>query len=145
MGDNFDQNYAMTAKAATLLLSRWDERAEEATHHRKIAEIYKNTLPKSIQFEQNPESKSLYLRFPIKIEKRTELVAHLKQKGVHIGDTWYDAPVGPKRYLAQTNYQTGQCPNAEKLSATIINLPTHINISEVEAQSLAEEVSKWLQ
>jgi perosamine synthetase len=143
MGRQYSKIYAMPAKAATLINGLWHDRDKEFAHRRMIAGIYANRLPESIQFKISGKSKPLYLRYPIRVEKRAELIDYLKQRGIHIGDTWYDAPVGPKRYMRLTNYKRGMCPNADRLAETIVNLPTHININEAEATALAIWINTW--
>src|SRR5665213_3345368 len=143
MSDNLEGIYNMEPSAVRLLLKRWHYQAEESKHRQKIADIYKKTLPAKVQIKPLSKSQSLYLRFPLFINDRASLLAHLKSKSIYIGDTWYDAPISPKRYLAQTTYVTGQCPNAEVLSGHIVNLPTHIHVDEEHAQFIAKEVNVW--
>lgn len=145
MSDNLAGIYTMEPSAARLLLKRWQMEAHELSHRQTVADIYKKALPSKIQIKPEPKSRSVYLRFPLLVDDRAALLAYLKSKSIYIGDTWYDAPIAPKRYLSQTNYQEGDCPNAETLAGHIVNLPTHIHVSEQQAQMIAEEVNKWLQ
>ncbi|MBI3088721.1 MAG: DegT/DnrJ/EryC1/StrS family aminotransferase [Candidatus Colwellbacteria bacterium] len=62
---------------------------------------------------------------------------------VFVSDVWYDAPISPHKYLHLTNYQQGQCPLAEKIASRILNLPTHINVSEKEADRITELINQW--
>ncbi len=144
MSDNIDDLFTMEPSAARLLLKRWNDREEEFSHRLAIAKVYKSTMPNSIQIKTLARSHPLYLRFPIKVNDRPSLIVHLKSKGIYVGDTWYDAPIAPKRYLKLTNYKAGDCPKSEKLAEHIVNLPTHINISERQAESIAIEVNTWL-
>lgn len=144
MNDSLQGIQAMTGKAAVLLLSRWHARGSEIAHRRKIAAIYQAALPPEIQFAPLSGSQPLFLRFAIAAADRKGLISQLKQSGIYLGDTWYDAPVAPARYLKATAYKTGECPNAEKLAGEIVNLPTHINVSENQAADIAEKVSQWL-
>lgn len=144
MSDDVKDLYAMTPKAATLLLKRWDTRQAEFDHRRKIAEVYSRVLPSSVQYKILGKG-ALFLRFPIKVSNRQALIAGLKNFQVYIGDTWYDAPIGPKRYLALTDYRQGECPRSESVANEIVNLPTHINISEKQAIFVAEKVKQWLE
>jgi dTDP-4-amino-4,6-dideoxygalactose transaminase len=144
MSDNVKKPYRMTGKAKGLLVARWLKREEEVTHRRKVADVYKKLLPAGVLYLQAERGLPSYLRFPIKVSNRAGLVKHLKASGIYIGDTWYDAPIAPARYLARTSYQQGMCPEAEKLCAEIVNLPTHINVTEQDAKRIVGKVNSWL-
>lgn len=114
-------------------------------HRKKIAKIYsqnisKKALSKKIVGLINLSSN---LRFPIFVENRVRLIEFLKRNGIYLSDIWYDAPVAPKRYLRQTAYK-GECPNAEKISETILNLPAHKNVSEKTALFISSKINQWL-
>ena len=112
------------------------------SHRREIAETYARLVDKRLLLPFDPRH-SANLRFPIRAQNRGSLVRFLKKRGVHISDIWYDAPIAPKKYIHRTNYK-GQCPNAERVSETILNLPTHINVSPIQARAIAESVNEWL-
>lgn len=111
-------------------------------HRKKITQIYRENLPKNLQVKH--DSKSIYLRFPIIVNDRLALLKSLKRYKIYLSDTWYDAPIGPKKYLDKTDYEKGTCPNAEDVSDHIVNLPTHINVSEEQALHIAGKVNEWL-
>ena len=110
----------------------------DVQHRRAIASIYAQNLPSSIVSEF-----STSLRFPIFISHRHRLIKFLEAQGIYISDIWYDAPIAPQKYLHATTYRH-QCPQAETIAATIINLPTHRNISPAQAQILASFINQWL-
>lgn len=143
MSDNIRGLYGMTAMGCALLPDLWAHKTSTLKHRRRIAAVYHKNLPADIQYQPGP-GETAYLRFPIRVADRKSLVAHLKRQGVYIGDTWYDAPIAPGRYMADTDYQMGQCPEADKLAAEIVNLPTHRHVSEEAARAIAEKVKKWL-
>ncbi len=144
MGDNGPGSFTMEPSAARFLLKRWVLLDSELEHRRTIAGIYHKILPESVQFSPPAKSEPSYLRFPLLVKNRTALVAHLKTKGLYIGDTWYDAVIAPARYLAQTSYKSGDCPRAEELAEHIANLPTHRHVSELDAERIAKGISSWL-
>lgn len=141
MSDNIQEPHAMSPKAATLLLGRWPERETEAEHRKQISAIYQASLSQLMYKDDTNEG--IYLRFPIHVTNRAALVSHLRSAGIYIGDTWYDAPIGPKKYLAKTSYTEGLCPNAEDVADHIVNLPTHINVSVGQAKQIVNEVLTW--
>ena len=118
---------------------------EVLEHRRKIAKVYAESIQRSILSSNLTKSiaKSTNLRFPIFVKKRKSLIDYLKKKNIYVSDIWYDAPIAPKKYMALTDY-ANQCPVAENVSETIVNLPTHRNISTEDAENIAKEVNKWL-
>lgn len=115
-------------------------------HRRKISSVYSKKLPQKIVSSDFVRSLdfSTNLRFPIFVKNRKSLISYLKQKGIYVSDIWYDAPVAPKKYLQLTDYREKTCPNAEKVSREILNLPTHINVSEENAEFISESINLWL-
>lgn len=128
-----------------LAKEEFDNLANSLNHRRKIASIYSKNLDQKIvssKLVKNIQS-STNLRFPIFVDNRTDLVNSLKKQNIFVSDIWYDAPIAPKRYMTQTNY-SHQCPNAEKISDLILNLPTHKNVSEQDARRISQLINQWL-
>ncbi len=115
-------------------------------HRRKIADIYAKELNYKILFKKLVSQVlfSSNLRFPIFVDNRQDLVQFLKKYNIYISDIWYDAPIAPKKYLDRTNYKVGDCTNSEVVSKTILNLPTHKNISEKDAKYISHKINLWL-
>ncbi len=114
-------------------------------HRKKIANIYKENLSKKIMLEKLNSQiyNSSNLRFPIFVNNRGDIIKYLKTEGFYISDIWYDSPIAPKRFMKKINYNN-DCPNAEKISNTIVNLPTHKNISEKQALYLSDLINQFL-
>lgn len=129
------------AKLALFELERLEKNIQ---WRREIAAIYKKGI--SDQFLNKEIAGKIdcssSLRFPIFTKNREGLIKYLKKNGVYISDIWYDAPIAPRRFMAKTKYN-GECPNAERISNMILNLPTHRNISKKDAQSIVELINQW--
>lgn len=130
-----------------LARSQFNKLPAMIAYRRHIAHIYASKISKSLLSPAllNQIDYANNLRFPIFSEKRDGLIGYLKERRVFVSDIWYDAPVSPIKYLDQTNYRQGQCPIAERVASRILNLPTHINVSEKEAIQIAKLVNQWLQ
>ncbi|MBI2506893.1 MAG: DegT/DnrJ/EryC1/StrS family aminotransferase, partial [Candidatus Colwellbacteria bacterium] len=124
---------------------QFDNLSANVAHRRSIASVYAAKLDKSVlpSFSIEQLSLSNNLRFPIFVNNREGLIDHLMKNKVFVSDIWYDAPISPHKYLHLTNYQQGQCPLAEKIAFRILNLPTHINVSEKEADRITELINQW--
>ncbi len=129
-----------------IILRAFAELGETAQHRIAISRIYAEKIDGQIQLADDMQllDRSANLRFPLVHTDREGLMEYLKQKHVYVGDIWYDAPVGPQRFLYRTDYR-GECPQAEDVSRKILNLPTHINVSLADAETIAMHVTKWLE
>ena len=127
------------------ILREYRSLQKTAEHRAMIAGIYAGKIDKRLQLESDMRhlSTASNLRFPIIHYERDILIEHLRLRHVYVRDIWYDAPVGPKRYLYRTDY-LGQCPHAEEIARKMVNLPTHPNISAEHAASIATYVNEWL-
>ncbi len=109
-------------------------------HRKKIADFYSENLKKS-SFElpkKYPERKNIFLRFTIKHPKAHQIIKKAWERNLLIGD-WYTTPIAPyDTNIDKVKYKMGSCPKAEKLSKITLNLPTHINISQKQAQKIVD-------
>lgn len=130
---------------AKLAQEQLDSLADNLHHRRKVALIYAENLDKKILSSSLTKEilNSTNLRFPIFVNNRPGLINFLKKQGIFVSDIWYDAPIAPKKYMSKTDYHH-QCPNAEKVSNLILNLPTHKNVSAKQAERIAESINQWL-
>ena len=129
----------------SLINTSFEALEENLNHRRQIANIYnENINPKVIsKILADQINLSSNLRFQIFVNDRSKLIKYLSQHGLYVSDIWYDAPIAPKKYLDQTDYK-GQCPNAELAASAILNLPTHINVSEKDAEKISNFINQWL-
>lgn len=136
MNESFYNYYKLPSFYAMLALTSFANLNNQLLHRRKIAQIYNTTLPgKILMFPkdktQEAVSLSSNLRFPIFVDNREPLIKSLKKRGINVADIWY-SDVAP------------QCPNAVNDSKKILNLPTHINVSESKAREIARLINLWI-
>ncbi|MDO8514179.1 MAG: peptidoglycan bridge formation glycyltransferase FemA/FemB family protein [bacterium] len=124
------------------ILRQYGALEKTAAHRREIAEVYARELNKDIRLTYDLKN-AANLRFPILVQGRDRLIEHFREAYVYVSDTWYDAPVAPKKYLHHTNYKN-ECPHAEDISNRIVNLSTHINVSAGQARIIAQSLNEWL-
>ena len=86
------------------------------------------------------------MRFPILIKKGQDtdkILREARKKKILLDDGWRKTPiVPPDTDLEKMRYRVGECKNAEDIAKRIINLPTHINISEEDARRIAKLLKK---
>lgn len=122
-----------------LLLQQLNKLFRYNEHRLKIAETY---LKAGLVFSGKAKFKEggIFLRYPLTSLRRDEIIARLKNEGIYIGD-WYTSVLAPaKSNFEIYGYKIGSCKEAEKAALVSFNLPTHINISQEEAEILTEEI-----
>jgi len=127
---------------AILALNQFKKLERFNKYRKEIADFYRKELENTL-FVLPPETEQIYLRFAVKHQKAHEIIKKAWRNNLLIGD-WYTNPVAPyDTKLDKLQYKSGSCPNAEKLSGETLNLPTHINISKVEAKKIVDFIKQW--
>ncbi len=128
-----------------LINSAFEELRENLNHRKTIASIYSQSINPKVMSPtlKDQINNSSNLRFPIFVNNRGDLIKYLKSHGIYISDTWYDAPIAPKKYLSLTDYKHS-CPNSEDATSVILNLPTHRMVSTKDAINISQLINQWL-
>ena len=130
---------------AILALHQFKKLDKILLHQKQIARLYDKYLisrsPTSkilkSDFERN--SKRVYMRYPILIKNHDtdEILKKARKQKIFLNDGWRKAAIVPvDTDQKKMGYILGSCPIAEKVAKNILNLPTHINISEQKAQKI---------
>ncbi|GIW66941.1 MAG: hypothetical protein KatS3mg095_0839 [Candidatus Parcubacteria bacterium] len=112
-------------------------------HREKISKIYikEGLIPYGEIYYSKAEY--YYLRFPLTVVKPQHLINNMKKYNIYLGN-WYNSVLAPlNKRLDRLGYYYGMCPNAEKLSLAIYNLPTNILTTPDDAYLLSELIKKW--
>lgn len=112
-------------------------------HRKKITTIYQKNLRVDFQLTSFHKKKIGFLRYPIMVKNRQELLNKLKKRGFYLSDIWYRQPVAIGSLKLDSVYQNGSCPQAEQVAQLIFNLPTHININLNQASSLSYLINQY--
>lgn len=112
-------------------------------HRKKLAKTYTqwaNDHTLSAQVAPDHAAPS-WLRFTVFVQHPQTLIAIARSHGYQLGD-WYTAVIMPKPHDAQLlGYQAGSCLKAEQAARTSVNLPTHIHMTQADAESLTALLS----
>ena len=99
----------------------------------KVVSVYEKNLLKLTGVETIkilPESKPIYVRYPLWVSKKEKTSSLAYENKVEIA-SWYSSPVHPyvDDQLSSVGYQMGSCPNAEQSSKHIVSLPLSHGLS----------------
>lgn len=96
------------------------------------AELLRDAMPSAAE---QPGTSSA--RVPLLVDTPHDIIRALSHRGIHVEDVWYDVPVSPQRFFDRVVYPDVECPMAVQLSARLVNLPTHQQISAEDVARIA--------
>lgn len=120
-------------------------RIEENIAHRiELTRYYQRELP-LIGFPalsaKVPEGLPL-LRYPVRVANKQEVLAKSKKHRVEIG-SWFEVPLHPEGTRMEAfGYREGMCPEADRASREVVNLPTHLKVTEPTADRTLDFLKK---
>jgi perosamine synthetase len=138
----------LPAAYAHLALWQWQHLDQQLAHRRQVAQYYHEQLTKRSRHKDKLQlfatdhqiRMGSNLRFVMAVESPEKLVEFLKQNEIYCADRWYRQAVDCGKLSCQTAYQVGRSPNAEKLAARVVNLPTHQEVGFEEMERVVNAV-----
>ncbi|PLX28508.1 hypothetical protein C0581_02045 [Candidatus Parcubacteria bacterium] len=128
---------------ASILRGQLEEMENTNKHRQKIAKLYDEKITNKLITLPEKSSDSIYLRYPLSVENPIHMIIQAKKHGIMLGN-WYNAVVAPGDCnIEMSGYIKGTCPNAEKLSAQSVNLPTNRHIDIKQAQKIIDFVNSY--
>jgi len=133
---------------AVLALNQFRKLERFNAHRRKIADFYEKELERfNLPLAKSQEGiEPTFMRYPVLIEKETnEILKEARKRKIYLDDGWRKSVViPPDTDITKMKYIAGSCPKAEKVAQSILNLPTHINISLKDSQRIVNFLKKLL-
>jgi dTDP-4-amino-4,6-dideoxygalactose transaminase len=85
------------------------------------------------------------VRYPVRITEKDRALRESAAAGVELG-SWFECPLHPKETpLAAYDYEVGCCPEAEKASREVVNLPLHPRTNEATVRRSIEFITQFTQ
>jgi len=128
---------------AVLALNQFKKLEEFNSHRQKIAKIYQDKLGSGkfilpFSLDGVKDKKPIFMKYPILVANPQLFLKKFKENNIYLNDGWAGSPiVPPSTCLGVFGYKKGSCPKAEQAAQKIVNLPTHINVSEEQAKRVA--------
>jgi dTDP-4-amino-4,6-dideoxygalactose transaminase len=127
---------------AMLALNQFRKLERFNEHRREITSFYSEKLKNTdfiLPLSKSREDVSpTFMRYPVLTDYDTDdVLRKARKRKIFLNDGWRKSPVvPPDTDIKKMEYILGNCPQAEKIANSIVNLPTHINISKKEAQRI---------
>jgi dTDP-4-amino-4,6-dideoxygalactose transaminase len=117
-------------------------------HRRKMAQLYDELLS-SKGFKPSKDSRELtepvLVRYPVRITEKDPALAQAAKAGIELG-SWFECPLHPiETLLASYDYELGMCPEAEKATREVVNLPLHPRASEKTVERSVDFITGFTQ
>ncbi len=127
------------AQAAMALrqLSRLDSNLK---HRRRIAELYRTRLSAQATLPlPSPKAEPTYLRFPLWAEDRPSAIR--RTAGSMAAGLWFTSVLEESETPQHGGYRMNSCPIAESAAGHLINLPTHLRVTERDAERIVQSLT----
>jgi len=85
------------------------------------------------------------VRYPVRITEKQKALDQAAKAGIELG-SWFECPLHPiETPLASYDYKVGMCPEAEKASIQVVNLPLHPRANEKTVERTVEFITGFTQ
>lgn len=118
------------------------------SHRRKMAALYDELLKAKGWTPRRYDGGTIdpvMVRYPVRIEQKDRALAQAAGSGIELG-SWFECPLHPiETPLASYDYEIGMCPQAERASNQVVNLPLHPRAGEKTVQKTVEFITRYTQ
>ncbi|HEX40518.1 MAG TPA: hypothetical protein ENN81_00455 [Phycisphaerales bacterium] len=115
-------------------------------HRRRMAVLYDRLLAERgwpTRGHDPQVADPVMVRYPVRITEKDRALSEAAQAGVELG-SWFECPLHPiETPLAPYGYQQGMCPEAEKASREVVNLPLHPRAGEKTVRRTVDFITKF--
>jgi dTDP-4-amino-4,6-dideoxygalactose transaminase len=115
-------------------------------HRKQMAHLYDRLLeekgwPKR-QYDRSIMD-PVMVRYPIRIAEKNKALEKAARAGIELG-SWFECPLHPiGTPLEAYDYEIGMCPEAEKASREVVNLPLHPRADEKTVERTVEFITRF--
>lgn len=119
---------------------------QNIAHRKKMAQLYDELLEQKgwTRRKYNKEViEPVIVRYPVRIAEKDKALEESAKAGVELG-SWFECPLHPiETPMAAYDYELGMCPEAEKASREVVNLPLHPRANEETARRTVEFITRF--
>jgi perosamine synthetase len=130
----------LQARSGLRQLRRWDRTFD---HRRRMQRLYNDLLARhGWSVTRLPEHVDpVLVRYPVRVADKERALATAGSHFVELG-SWFECPLHPiETRLEDYGYKPGMCPEAERASREVVNLPLHPRANEATARRTVEFIT----
>jgi len=143
--DEVGYNSRLDALQAAVLSAKLPHLAKWSAKRRENAKYYFAELAKEGRLTTPyvaPENESIFNQYTIRAQRRDDLQAHLKAKG--IGNAiYYPLPLHMQPCFAYLGYREGSCPESERASNEVLSLPIYPELTRGQLDEVVDAVRSF--
>lgn len=146
MADDFFKGFSsVQARSGLRQLAKIDS---NINHRKQIARFYDQLLQEDGWPGRKYDASIMdpvMVRYPVRIIEKDKALKEAVKRGVELG-SWFECPLHPiETPLEAYNYEIGMCPEAEKASREVVNMPVHPRVSTKTAKKTVEFITHFTQ
>jgi dTDP-4-amino-4,6-dideoxygalactose transaminase len=123
------------------LLAKQLRKTSVQDHRRKLKRIYEGELESAgLPVFQIPNyADPVLLRYPVRVRDKKAVVKEAERRRIELGD-WYTHPIDRPEGLDTEvfAYSSGTCPEGERASLEVVNLPMHSGVTEKTVEAVVQ-------
>ena len=135
-------NSRLDALQAAVLLAKLPHLAGWSARRRENAAYYDAAfadVPEVVTPHIDPRNESIYNQYTLRAERRDQLQAHLKERGIGTA-IYYPLPLHLQPCFAYLGYRPGSCPEAERAAGEVLSLPVYPELTRSQLDEVAGAV-----
>ena len=119
---------------------------QNIAHRREMTQLYDEFLAESGWPARQYDAsimQPVMVRYPVRIVEKNKALAEAAKEGIELG-SWFECPLHPiETPLEAYDYEIGMCPEAEKASKEVVNLPLHLRVNKKTAKRTVDFITKF--
>ncbi|MHB1864251.1 MAG: DegT/DnrJ/EryC1/StrS family aminotransferase [Gemmatimonadaceae bacterium] len=143
--DEVGFNSRLDALQATVLSAKLPHLAAWSARRRENAAYYSKALYGIAGLATpviDPSNESIFNQYTIRADRRDELQAHLKGKGIGTS-IYYPLPLHLQPCFAYLGYQAGACPESERAAREVLSLPIYPELTVAQLDEVVAGVKSF--
>ena len=140
--DEVGYNSRLDALQAAVLSAKLPHLAGWSAKRRKNAQYYDQALAGMDGVCTpviDPKNESIFNQYTIRAQRRDELQAHLKEKGIGTS-IYYPLPLHQQPCFAYLGYREGSCPESERAAKEVLSLPIYPELTRDQLDEVVDAV-----
>ena len=143
--DEVGYNSRLDALQAAVLSAKLPHLAKWSAKRRENANYYTEALAgiEGICTPRiDPKNESIFNQYTIRAQRRDDLQAHLKAKGIGTA-IYYPLPLHLQPCFAYLGYREGGCPESERASNEVLSLPIYPELTRGQLDEVVDAVRSF--
>lgn len=145
--DEVGTNSRLDSLQAAVLLAKLPHLASWSAQRREHAAYYSQALADVPQVRTPvvaPNNEHIYHQYAVRAERRDELQAHLKGKGIGTA-VYYPIPLHLQPCFAHLGYRPGRLPESERAAAEVLSLPVYPELARAQLDWVIDAIREFYQ